>query len=144
MSFISVKINLTLNFLLKKLQIAIQEKHPETQLCILPNDIGVDFSEEIQRECDTNHEEQRGPIVGELTHQMKWLQDFRRVYLVGYGWNYSENLGTKPKYSKIIIQMANFEESKTILDTSISLRKYSFVSSWQEYILTEKMDLDGS
>ena len=47
MSFISVKINLTLNFLLKKLQNAIQEKNLETQLCILPNYIGVDFSEEI-------------------------------------------------------------------------------------------------
>ena len=76
MSFISVKINLTLNFLLKKLPNAIQEKHPETQLCKLPDDIGVDFSEAIQRECDTNHEEQRGPVVGEMTHQMKWLQDF--------------------------------------------------------------------
>ena len=37
--------------------------------------------------------------------------------------------------------MAIFEESKTILDTSIRLRKYSFVSSWKEYIKTEKIGL---
>ena len=43
MSFISVKINLTLNFLLKKLPNAIQEKHPETQLCKLPDFMKIVF-----------------------------------------------------------------------------------------------------
>ena len=37
--------------------------------------------------------------------------------------------------------MANFEDSKSVLHTSISLRKYSFVSSWKEYILTDEKGL---
>ena len=41
-----------------------RKKHPVTQQCKLPADIGVDFSKAIQREYDTNHEEQRGPVVG--------------------------------------------------------------------------------
>ena len=125
---------------MKKLQNSIQEKHPEAQTCIIPDEIGVDFDEEIQKECDKNHEDQIGPVVGEMNHQMKWVQDFKRVYLVGYGWNYSENLGAIPKYSKIIIQMANFEDSKSVLHNSIRLRKYSFVSSWKDYIKTDEND----
>ena len=59
---------------------------------------------------------------------------------MGYGWNYSENWGAIPKYSKIIIQMANFEDSKSVLHNSIRLRKYSFVSSWKDYIKTDEND----
>ena len=126
---------------MKKLQNSIQEKHPEAQTCTIPDEIGVDFNEEIQKECDKNqHEDQIGPVVGEMTQQMKWVQDFKRVYLVGYGWNYSENLGAIPKYSKIIIQMANFEDSKSVLLNSIRLRKYSFVSSWKDYVKTDEND----
>ena len=100
MDIFKIKVNLTLNFLLKKLQNSITGKHPEAQKCILQQEIEVDFTEETQREGDKNNEDQIGLVIGEVTHQMRWLQEFKQVNLVGYGWNFCQNLETIPRYSK--------------------------------------------
>ena len=140
MDLFKIQVNLTLNFLLKKLQNSITEKHPEAKKSVLQHEIDIDFSEETQREGDKSNEERIGPVAAELTHQMRWVQEFKQVSLVGYGWNYCQNLETTPRYSKMTIPMARFEDSKTTLHDSIRLRKHIFVTSWKDFI---KIDLFG-
>ena len=85
MDLFKIQVNLTLNFLLKKLQNSITEKHPEAKKNVLQNEIEIDFSEETQREGDKSNEARIGPIAAELTHQMRWVQEHKQVSLVGFG-----------------------------------------------------------
>ena len=120
-----IQVNLTLNFLLKKLQNSITEKHPEAKRNVILDEIEIDFSEEVQREGDKNNESKIGPIAAEMTHQMRWIQEHRQVSLVGYGWNYYENLESNPRFSKMTILMARFEDN-TQLSSSIKIQEAYF------------------
>ena len=77
MDSFKIQVNLTLNFLLKKLQNSITERHPEAKKSVLQNEIEIDFFEETQREGDKSNDPRIGPIEAELTHQMRWVQEYK-------------------------------------------------------------------
>ena len=123
---------------MKKLQTSITVEHPDAMKTVIPEELELEFSEEVQKEADKNNEKKVGPIEGEISHNMRWHQENRQVSLVGFGWNFCKNLNRNPRFTKLNILMSEFEDN-TQLSSAIKFKKHVFKSTLKDLIWIDEV-----
>ena len=78
-----IEVNLTLGFLLKKLQESLVKAHPEIKIIAVPKEVECEMDEDVQTEAEKGNVANTRPIEAEINHTMRWLQDGRKVCLQG-------------------------------------------------------------
>ena len=74
------------------------------------------MSDKVQKEAEKSAIDKSGPKEGELIHHMKWVQDSKKIFLQGMGWNFSRNLRTDARFTKLKIILAEFEDNTQLID----------------------------
>ena len=70
-----IRVNLTLQFKLRKLKEALTREHPAIKPSQPENELQVSLDEDIQKEGEKTGLTKSGAIEGELKHLMRWHQE---------------------------------------------------------------------
>ena len=126
----SIRKNIELKFMLKKLQEQLKNEHKEVHLISpLPDSFIFTFGEDDQIQGAKAGVKNKEEISSEvLTHTMKWTIIEKDLFLVGYGYNNTKLLKSERLFTKLTIQMGWVDDS-IILSQFISHRSILIVSN---------------
>ena len=99
------------------------------------------MDEDVQTEAEKGTVAITRPIEAEINHNMRCHQDGRKVCLQGYGYNFSRNLKTAPRYSKLRIILAEFQVEEEKLTDNIKFRTHQFKTQWKDLIFLNENGL---
>ena len=97
------------------------------------------MDEDVQTEAEKGTVAITRPIEAEINHNMRCHQDGRKVCLQGYGYNFSRNLKTAPRYSKLRIILAEFQVEEEKLTDDI--KTHRFQTQWKDLIFLNENGL---
>ena len=109
-----IRKTLEMKFRLRKIQESLQEHHGTIKLAQFQEEFDYSFNAEDQKDGEKWGLEKSSPIKGKVDHTMKWVLEDKLVYLMGFGWNYTENFQADARFTGLKILIAKFEDTSNI------------------------------
>ena len=131
----SIRKNIELKFMLKKLQEQLKMEHKEVILISpLPNTFVFTFDEDDQIQGAKAGIKNKEEVSSEvLTHNMKWTIIDKDMFLVGYGYNNTKCLKSEKLFTRLSILMGRSNDS---------IELSHFLSHRSVLIVTNKKDVE--
>ena len=74
------------------------------------------------------------PKKGDISHNMRFSQENKTIFLQGLGWNFPHDLRTGERYSKLKIAIGKFDDDSQ-LSSTVKSQKYIFETPWFDVVL---------
>ena len=108
--------------------------HPKINLIPFEKELEYEISDIVQREGEKSAINKSNPKKGEISHNMRFSQENKTIFLQGLGWNFPHDLRTGERYSKLKIAIGEFEDDSQ-LSSTVKFQKYIFETPWFDVVL---------